>query len=390
MLEVIAIISILFLLYIYYGYGVLLKALVFIKNTLNHKDSEFIKAEIFPTVTILISVHNEVSHINERLKNIFACDYPIDKLEVVIVSDASDDGTDELIVRLDNQKVQLLRVDDRVGKTGAQNYAMQYIVSEIVIYTDANASFDRAFIKNIVRPFDNPGVGASVGHLLFITKNSSGVSKSQGYYWRYELLLRKLESKLNILAVSSGSCLALRKRLFIQMDDAYGDDCIIPLTMVNQNYRVVFADNAFTFDEMPYEPSEELRTRIRMTLRNWQCTWSVPSLLNPLINPGVAFSLWSHKILRWLSPFFLIVLIVSSNSWALISGDLNAVVLSFLIDMFLLLSIIGFIINEKKISIPGSKTAFSFALANIGFFIGVIRALLGHKIRAYEKVKSVL
>jgi cellulose synthase/poly-beta-1,6-N-acetylglucosamine synthase-like glycosyltransferase len=385
MIEIIAF-SLLALIYIYWGYGQILHFLDQLQLGKGDKLRMPIGIEYYPSLTVLVTVHNEVGRIQKRLDNIFQCEYPEDKSNVVVASDGSDDGTDDVVLAYGDSRVRLIRVE-RCGKTGAQNRAMEAIDSDIVVFTDADVEFDRHFLKKVVREFDDPRVGAATGHLLFVTNTSNDVSKSQGLYWNYELLLRRLESRLGILAVSSGSCLVLRRNLFCPMAEEFGDDCIVPLDIVRQGYKVVFAEGAYTYDEMQSEISSELRARTRMTLRNWQCTWNAPSLLNPFKHTGVAFSLWSHKILRWLSPFFVILLVLSSNLWALSGGEWLSLVLAGLTHVFIILVILGWFAQSKGKKIIGTSVAFSFMLANYGFLVGVLQALAGGKVRSYPSGK---
>ena len=379
MIAYISIASLFVLIYIYWGYGVLLRILWKIYPNESLKSIQ----RTVPTVTVLVPVYNEVNRIQERLDNIFQCDYSQDKINVVVVSDGSDDGTDDVVLTYENPRVRLIRVE-RCGKSGAQNRAMKNITSDVVVFTDADVTFDQQFLEKVVQVFDDPCVGAATGHLLFATHSSNGVSKGQGFYWNYELLLRRIESKLGILAVSSGSCLAVRRNLFVPMAEEYGDDCIVPLDIVSRGYKVEFAEGAYTYDEMPSDVSGELRARVRMTLRNWQCTWSFSSLLNPFKFPSIAFSLWSHKILRWMSPFFMIILALGSNLWVLDSRVWPSVALASGVNFFIIISIVGWLASLNGKKVYGASVAFGFLLANYGFLVGVLRALVGDKIRAYS------
>jgi len=265
-----------------------------------------------PAITVLVTVFNEAETISDKIRNILDTDYPADLLEVLVASDGSTDGTDDIVKGFDDGRVSLFRPKNRVGKTDTQNQAMDKVTSEIVVFTDAGTRFHRSFLKNIVKPFNDTRVGGVDGHLIFITTEASGVSKSQGFYWNQELRLRTFESKAGILAVASGACLAIRRKLFRPMRDTYGEDCVLPLDIVSQGYEMVHAPDAIAYDRMEHEPEKEFRTRTRMTLRNWQGTWSYPRLLSPFHHPGYAFSLWSHKLFRWMSPVFLILLTMAS------------------------------------------------------------------------------
>jgi cellulose synthase/poly-beta-1,6-N-acetylglucosamine synthase-like glycosyltransferase len=358
-----------------------------IKSLLSRKKRELNKSNETPLVSILVTVHNEDQQIRERIDNLMNLEFPKESFEILIASDASTDQTDDIVNSYGDKHIRLFRVPRQFGKTATQNLAIKQAKGNIVVFTDASTRFDRLFLKFIIEPFCDSSIGAVDGHLFFINKTGSKVSESQGYYWRYELSLREAESSLGILAVSSGACMAARKHLLIEMDSNTGEDCIIPLDIIKQGYRVVHVSNALAYDHTEISSGNEFRARTRMTLRNWQGTWSRPELLNPLHYPGIAFALWSHKLLRWLSPLFLIGLIVSANLSALSGNDLNSYIFAFGVNGFLLLAAIEWITKGFALRIPGAGIAYSFMLANAGFLVGIIRSLIGQKVNIYRGSK---
>jgi cellulose synthase/poly-beta-1,6-N-acetylglucosamine synthase-like glycosyltransferase len=278
--------------------------------------------------------------------------------------------------------VRVVRPKVRIGKTDTQNKALATASGDIIVFTDADTVFDRQFLRRIVRPFSETNVGGVDGHLLFINDQKSGISKSQSYYWKYELRLRELESQLGILAVASGACLAIRKDLLLPMDAEYGEDCIIPLDVVEQGYKMVHASEAFAYDRMEYDSQREFENRVRMTVRNVQGTLSRKYPLNPFRAPGYAFALWSHKLLRWFSPVFLIMLTISSV--LLINQSMFFLLFSIALLGFYGSACLGWIAERKGWRIPLVQIAYSFVLANVGFLVGLVRAFLGHHITAYR------
>lgn len=167
------------------------------------------------------------------------------------------------------------------------------------------------------------------------------------------------------------------------MDAAYGEDCVVPLDVVLQGFRMVHAEDAFAYDKMDSSPAGEFQTRVRMTLRNWQGTWSRSELLNPLRHPGYAFALWSHKILRWLSPVFLICATISVLLLA-INGSPFFIVVGAGLLVFYGSGLIGWVAERKGIRLPLLSTIFSFLLANLGFLGGLWKALKGRRVTAYR------
>lgn len=368
------------LVYVYQGYLWLLKGLLLLRGE-RAEACQATEAGEAPSVTILLTVCNEETKIEHRVRNILECTYPAGKLEILVASDGSTDKTEELVARLgENEPVRLFCSGGRLGKTGTQNLAFAEIHSEIVVFTDADTVFHPEFLTEMIKPFRDRRTGMVSANLLF-SKDGNAVSEGQGYYWNYELKLRRYESALGILAVGSGQCMGVRKGLLIPLPVFVGEDCIVPLDVVLQGYRIVHQATAIAYDQMESEPEREFRTRVRMTLRNWVGTWLRPELLNPLRHPGYAFSLWSHKILRWLSPFLLIGCVLSLSVLRA-SGryDLPFIMMVF----FFLVSVAGWAGERYGRNIPVASHGYSFLLANAGFLIGVTKALYGARIVTYR------
>jgi cellulose synthase/poly-beta-1,6-N-acetylglucosamine synthase-like glycosyltransferase len=367
--------------YIYDGYLRLLQIISFCSRRFLPSTPPI--ATPLPKVTVLITVFNESSKIAMRINNILESDYPADLLEILVASDGSTDGTDDIVRTMGNPRVRLFRPAQRSGKTDTQNQAIATATSDIILFTDADTRFDRMFLQNITAPFNNPQVGGVSGCLCMLCESASGVSKAQGFYWRHEIRLRNLETLIGIMALASGACMAIRRNLIRPMQKEIGEDCVVPLDVIEQGHLMVSAENAIAFDQMEYSPGKEFRARIRMTLRNWQGTWSRPALLNPLRHPGYALSLWSHKILRWLSPFFLGGLTLSALALATTSPLYTAV--AGIIIGFYLAGLVGWMSELGKWQVPIVREIFSFMLANAGFLVGILMALFGRRIIAYRK-----
>lgn len=364
--------------YLYGGYVLLLKV---VRGTYRDRHAGDVEEREWPVLTVLVTVHNEGKNIEGRIRNLQACQYPANCLEILVASDGSTDETDSLVERIaaGDDRIRLFRPEDRKGKTDTQNQAIAQATGDIIVFTDADTRFDTHFLQEIARPFFDPNVGGVDGHLLFLTETADRVSRSQGFYWRQELQIRQLESELGIMAVASGACMAIRRSLFRPMRATVGEDCLIPLDVVDQGYRMVHAEKAIAYDRMAHEPGKEFRTRVRMTLRNWQGTWSYPQLLNPFRHPGIAFALWSHKVLRWLSPLFLIMWLAGSVV-ILLTYSSHAIFIGVPGVIF----IFGALAGVLGLPIPGVAMLSSFVLANVGFGMGVIKAMAGKRISTYR------
>jgi len=335
-----------------------------------------------PSVTVLLTVHNEEKTIAERLANLQDTQYA-GELRFLVVSDASTDATDSLVetAAVADPRIRLRRAD-RLGKSGAQNLVLKEVDTDVVVLTDAESAFAPDFVAGIASHFADPHVGCATGNLL-LRGASGSVAESQGMYWEFEQFLRSLESDLGFLCTASGQCMAFRRSAFQPFEPIYGDDCVIPLDLALAGFFTVFATNAVAYDSMPHTPSRELKTRIRMTNRNLLGTLSRPKLLNPFRHPGAALSLVSHKLLRWLTPLLAL-------SWLASTVILSSSGLIYVACLCVQLAFIGWAlagwksVSQGKECRFGTGQAYSFVLANVGFALGLISAIRGNRITVYR------
>ena len=371
--------------WIYDGYGRALTAVNGMRKSIRGSSRTATEYDdrTLPTITILLTVHNEESAIRQRIENLLLCEYPPERRSILVASDGSTDATTSIIRSFSDRGVRL-HESPGLGKTATQNEAIASIESDVIVFTDADVTFEPQFLRIIARQFNKPEVGAVDGRLLYSSRPTLDVQACQGYYWNYELRLRDLESQIGILAVVAGACFALRRNLFRTMDPAIGEDCIVPLDVVAQGFKVLHEPAAKAWTRLEDDESMTMRRRIRMTLRNWQGTWTRRALLNPFHSPGYAVALWSHKLLRWLSPVFLAAATVSSALLLAIQPSLITLAAFVPFAMLFGLAALGWFSKHHRLRIPGAGTAYSFVLANAAFLIGVWRATTGHRIHAYR------
>jgi cellulose synthase/poly-beta-1,6-N-acetylglucosamine synthase-like glycosyltransferase len=356
--------------------------LIFLMVLSRLKPGKFVKKDIYPRVTVLLTVHNEERLIKARITNLLDADYPAHLLEILVASDGSTDRTDDIVelLRKEDGRIKLFKTNGG-GKSATQNKAIPFAEGEIIVLTDAEAAFERDTITTLVNNFADGAVGCVSGRVILKRKDES-IASSQGIYWKYETLLRRLESRCGLLLNASGQIMAFRTNLFRPFECRYGDDCMIPLDMVLQGYKVVHEDRAVAYDTFPSTIKAELKARQRMTLRNITGRMSKYKLLNPCRFPLASFSILSHKLLRWLTPYFMISLLFFNLCLAK-GGHFYVFTLCCQI-MFYFLGVIGFIAAKHNHRLPIASPAFSFILANIGFFLGILYAVLGQKITAYK------
>lgn len=380
MLWVIFLIACLALYWIYDGYGRFLQCAVFVQRLFRRRaPSDSSELPSLPTLTVLLTVHNEEDVVAARIENLLQCRYPEDRCVIMVASDGSTDRTNEIVESFEDSRVRLFHGTGQ-GKTSTQNAAIEHIDSDVIVFTDADVVFNTEYLEETAAGFQNPQVGAVAGRLLCSGDPTDPSDVSQGYYWDYELKLRSLESQLGWLAVVAGACFAIRRELLLPMDPAIGDDCIVPLDVVAQGFRVIHAENARCVDRFESGTGVTIRRRIRMTLRNWQGTWSRPRLLNPFRHPCYALALWSHKLLRWMSPVFLIV--ATTTAICLVATQPNLLTTAAVLP-FAALFMMG-ALGAIGRRVPGSGVAFTFLIANYAFLVGVVRAMVGKQVFSYR------
>ncbi len=334
-----------------------------------------------PFVSVIIPVHNEALRIALKLENCLELLYPNDRMEILVVSDGSTDRTEEIVrgFMVHDSRILWLQSNSRAGKSSAQNLAAARARGDIFFFTDANTATAPNILRTIIDDLTDPTVGLVTAAVHF-GRPEDAVEKGQGLYWRYELFLRSVESDLGILATGSGQALAVRRELFRSLPARYGDDCIMPLDVRLQGFKVIQDREATVYDELPHSIEGELRARIRMTARNWSGTLSRPALLNPLRFPLTALGLVSHRLLRWLTPFFLAIVLLSNACLAL---EGRAILLWWLQVGFYLSAFVGWELSRKQRPAWVFGYPFSFCLANVGFMLGMVKAFRNQKIVTY-------
>ena len=270
------------------------------------------------------------------------------------------------------------------GKSAAQNTAVQRARGEVLVFTDSDTRFTPRFLYELTRPLTDPAVGAVDGHLIFVPPEYKDAMHMgpQSLYWKYELKLRHSESELGLLAVTSGACMAVRRELFKPLPSTVGEDCVVPLDVITAKRKVIHAQHALAYDIISEDLQTEFKARVRMTLRNWDGTWRYRHLLNPMLSPTYAFALWSHKVLRWLSPLFLGLGTVSALSLAAFSQIFGFVSAIFI--AFYLVGAAGWLSARYDMpKIPFASTVLSFLMVNVSFLVGLLNYYRGKTIGAY-------
>ncbi len=265
-----------------------------------------------PKVTLIVSAHNEERVIEDKLINSIALDYPRSKLEITVVSDGSTDSTDEIVKRYAANGVILRRFEGRLGKTMCLNRAVPAADGEIIIFSDANSSYDPSAVRNIVARFDDEEIGFVTGRTKYA--GNGAISDSVGFYSSIEKMTKTLESRTGSCVGADGAIFAIRKKLFKQLKDSDINDLVIPLGVIRQGYTGVLEPDAFCVEDTAGSTKGEFNRQVRITARTLRAIFSNADLLNPVRFGFFSFKIFSHKILRLMSPFFMLALLITSAS----------------------------------------------------------------------------
>jgi cellulose synthase/poly-beta-1,6-N-acetylglucosamine synthase-like glycosyltransferase len=270
------------------------------------------KEDIYPSVTVFVSAHNEAKHIEAKVLNLLESDYPRGKLEIMVGSDGSTDETYQIIKRLAEERSIRYTVSfSRLGKPAMINKMARDATGDVYVFADARQRFAKDAIKNLVRPFADPGVGAVSGELIL--ESGPGVSgQGIGCYWTYEKWLRWMESNIWSMLGATGAIYAIRKEYFHYLpDEVILDDIYTPMNAVVSGKRIVFEPAAKAYDTVAESTQKEFIRKVRTLAGNFQIFAMIPELFHPA-RSKIAFQWISHKFLRVIVPYFLIILFVSN------------------------------------------------------------------------------
>ena len=258
-----------------------------------------------PTVTVLIAAFNEARHIGTTVRNKLAQDYPPGKLDVIVVSDASEDGTDDLVRAIDGGRVHLLRQEPRAGKTAALNLAMPHATGEIIVFSDANSLYAPDTVARLVECFADRDVGYVTGRMVYKAPDGSLSGEGCSAYMRYENQLRAWETQLGSIVGVDGGVDAIRRQLYRPMRADQLPDFVQPLRVREQGYRVVYQPEALLYEDALAATGDEYRMRVRVSLRAFHALKDMRALLDPARFGVFAWQMWSHKVLRYLAFVFM-------------------------------------------------------------------------------------
>jgi len=271
-------------------------------------------------VTIVIPAYNEEESLQAKIVNVLNADYPRDLLDIIVVSDASTDRTDDIARAFEADGVRLVVQPTRKGKTAGLNRALGLARGAIVVFTDANAEYPPSTIGTLARYFCNPRVGLVTGYTKYTLTDTGDVAEVTNLYTSLERMIKRGEGSWGCCVGADGAIFAMRRSLYRTLLEDDINDFVLPLRVIDQGYECVFADDAFCSESPGKSVDSEFRRQSRITNRTLRALWRNAHLCDPFRFPAFSFFLFSHKVVRFLVPMFLMLSAVSLVLLALTGG----------------------------------------------------------------------
>jgi cellulose synthase/poly-beta-1,6-N-acetylglucosamine synthase-like glycosyltransferase len=369
--------------YVYLGYPLALRL-----GALGQRSNGRTKA-IRPFITVIVAAHNEESVILRKLKNLLASDYPRDHTEILIGSDGSSDRTEEIVRPFAAEGVGLISFPQQQGKSAIQNGLVAAASGSILVFTDADCFFPPGALPRIIEHFADPRVGLVTARPSYLNESETCVIQNESLYLRYETWLREQESARGLLTMASGSLFAMRRSLWRPLDKNLGDDFAFPLQVVGAGFRNILEPRALSTTRLSQsEPGSMLRLKVRIISKDFRALLIHRGLLNPIRYGSIAVGLWSHKLLRWLVPYFLLA-VFAANMFLLDGTFFRG---SFILQSaFYLLALLGILRGTDcdRDEYLGSGThrtlarrflwslPMSFCVVNLAALLGTLKCLSG-------------
>lgn len=368
------------LFYTYVGYPLLLAVLSRLRGR------PVRRAEFNPSVTVIITAYNEERDLAQKLENTLLLDYPQDKLEIIVASDCSSDGTDEIVRSMASRGVRLHRQPERLGKTAAQNAAVEQASGEIILFSDATTLYQKDVLRALMPNFADSSVGCATGRVVYTDAAASSVGHGTRSYWSYEFLLKKHESNVCSLIGVCGCLYAVRRSAYVPLYHEACSDFIIATKMVEQGLRAVYEPDAVCMEETNEHAGKELKVRVRIITQTFADLWRNRAMMNPFKSGFYAIELLSHKVMRYLVPLFLIAVLAASAVLAprsffyeiTLAGQVafyGAALLAYLLER------VG--LHSRLLAIPQY-----FVLGNLASLIAFYKFLSGERYARWEPIRA--
>ena len=335
-----------------------------------------------PSVTVIIAAYNEERDLATKLENTLALDYPPSQLEIIVTSDCSSDRTDEIARSFAPRGVRLHRQEERHGKTAAQNAAVTKARGEIIVFSDATTHYRPDVLKLMIPAFADKSVGCVTGRVIYQDDKDSSVGSGTQSYWNYEFFLKRHESAVCSLIGVCGCMYAVRASAYIPLYNEACSDFIIATTMVEQGLRAGYVPEAVCTEEPNRQAKKELAARVRIISQTFADLWRNRSVLNPFRSGFYAVQLWSHKLMRYLVPVFLIAIFIASAFLATRNAFYAVVFVTQV--AFYLAALVSWLLERMGVTFGLLALPQYFVITNLASLIAFVKFLTGERYTRWE------
>ena len=384
-LEYVFWISCIVIFYNYAGYAIL----AYLYNKLIKRPGHKAASDYLPSVSFIVAAFNEEDCIEEKIINSLDQDYPPDKIEFIFITDGSNDNTPGIISKYPS--IQLLHSPERKGKSAALNRAVSFAKHEILLFCDANTVLNKAATRYVTRHYSDKKVGGVAGEKkVMADKNAKeDVGSSEGLYWKYESLLKKIDSEFYSVVGAAGELFSVRRNFYENVEDqVILDDFVISMKVAQHGYRIVYEPEAYAMELPSFSIKDEKKRKVRIAAGGFQAMLMLPEALYFWRNPKLTFLYISHRVLRWtLSPISLILAFLSS---LFLCFGTEMVIYKIFFGLQVVFYACGllaqlFPILTNKIKLI--KLPYYFIFMNISVIQGFYRFLRRKQPSTWEKVK---
>ena len=380
LLIIILICSSLLILHTYVFYPLFM---ILIYRNSNHNQLLFYSDDELPSIAILIAAYNEEKVIEKKILSVFNTNYPSSKLKVFIGSDASTDRTDEIISNLTNtySNIEFIKFKGRVGKISIINHLQSLCDEPVLILSDANVIFKQNTIFELVKYFKDSNVGLVSANIIKESSNNDGISYQEKKYLNFENKIKASESyAFNFIMGAEGGCYAIRNNLFSKVPSNFiVDDFFITMQVLERKNYALLNNLAICIEDVTTDISSEYRRKVRISSGNFQNLFFFKHLLFDF--SSICFAFWSHKVLRWLTPFFIFICLFSSVF--LIPYHKFFIWISCIQLVLLLFPLFNYFFKFNNVFL---KFIAHFYLMNFALFEGFIKFIKGIKSSIWEPI----
>jgi biofilm PGA synthesis N-glycosyltransferase PgaC len=389
LIKIIFWISFFILFYTYIGYGIILFLVIKIKSP---GSKIRLKPDVVfePEVSIIIASYNEAPILKEKIINSLELNYPADKLKIIIVTDGSTDESPAIIKSFGTQ-IQLYHSRERKGKVAAINRAMELIKTPFVIFSDCNTMLNKSSVKQIIQHYKDEKVGAVAGEKKVVTNNekADAAGAGEGLYWKYESLLKKMDSAFYTVVGAAGELFSVRTNLFEPVaTNVLLDDFIISMKVCQRGYKVIYEPNAFASETPSFSMKDEQNRKIRISAGAIQSVLMLKDLLNIFKYGKLSFQYISHRVLRWIAcPILIPLTFICSFILMVSTNKIVYSVLFFFQVIFFIMAISGWLLASRNIKIKSLFIPYYFMFMNLTLYIGFARYFNNTQSVLWDKAK---